>query len=73
MGFQTFFTVCVPIYIKLLPWDFSTHFLFMFQVGGRLRSRIAEQLINELEFDKHQTIVQLEELAVEGTRPNINY
>ena len=45
----------------------------MFQVGGRLRSLIAEHLINELEFDKHQTIVQLEELAVEGTRPNINY
>ncbi|KAL4226305.1 hypothetical protein ACF0H5_014288 [Mactra antiquata] len=31
-------------------------------VGGRLRSRIAEQLLNELEFDKHQTIVQLEDL-----------
>ncbi|KAH3820990.1 hypothetical protein DPMN_122743, partial [Dreissena polymorpha] len=42
-------------------------------VGGRLRSRIADQLLNELDFDKHQTIVQLEELAIEGGKPIANY
>ena len=43
----------------LLPWQ---------QVGGRLRSRIAEQLLNELEPDHHRTIVQLEQLQLEGRR-----
>ncbi|XP_053377209.1 uncharacterized protein LOC123529723 isoform X3 [Mercenaria mercenaria] len=42
-------------------------------VGGRLRSRIAEQLMNELEFDHHQTVEQLEVLAIEGGKPNMNY
>ncbi|XP_052781335.1 uncharacterized protein LOC128217918 isoform X2 [Mya arenaria] len=42
-------------------------------VGGRLRSRIADQLLNELEFDKRQTIVQLEELAIDGGKPIVNY
>ena len=42
---------------------------YYFQVGGRLRSRIADQLLNELDFDNHQTIVQLEELAIEGGNP----
>lgn len=42
-------------------------------VGGRLRSRIAEQLLNELEADHHQTIVQLEELQIEGGKSNIMY
>ncbi|XP_076468617.1 uncharacterized protein LOC143299362 isoform X2 [Babylonia areolata] len=37
-------------------------------VGGRLRSRIAEQLLNELEPDHHRTIVQLEQLQLEGRR-----
>ena len=45
----------------------------MFKVGGRLRSRIAEQLLNELEADHHQTIVQLEELQIEGGKPNTMY
>ncbi|KAK3774803.1 hypothetical protein RRG08_034892 [Elysia crispata] len=36
------------------------------QVGGRLRSRIAEQLLNELEPDTHRTIVQLAQLQLEG-------
>lgn len=35
-------------------------------VGGRLRSRIADQLLNELDFDKHRTIIQLEELQLES-------
>ncbi|XP_078342009.1 uncharacterized protein LOC144627890 isoform X2 [Crassostrea virginica] len=35
-------------------------------VGGRLRSRIAEQLLNELELDAHRTVVQLEELQLEN-------
>nr|KAG5699494.1 hypothetical protein BaRGS_020053 [Batillaria attramentaria] len=38
------------------------------QVGGRLRSRIAQQLLNELEPDHHRTIVQLEQLQLEGRR-----
>ncbi|XP_048257717.1 uncharacterized protein LOC124151794 isoform X2 [Haliotis rufescens] len=38
-------------------------------VGGRLRSRIAEQLLNEFESDHHQTIVQLEELQLGDGRP----
>ncbi|PVD25249.1 hypothetical protein C0Q70_15747 [Pomacea canaliculata] len=37
-------------------------------VGGRLRSRIAEQLLNELEPDHHRIIVQLEQLQLEGRR-----
>ncbi|XP_061178732.1 uncharacterized protein LOC133187394 [Saccostrea echinata] len=36
------------------------------QVGGRLRSRIAEQLLNELELDSHRTVIQLEELQLEN-------
>ncbi|XP_076118208.1 uncharacterized protein LOC143085614 isoform X2 [Mytilus galloprovincialis] len=35
-------------------------------VGGRLRSRIADQLLNELDLDKHRIIVQLEELQFES-------
>ena len=35
-------------------------------MGGRLRSRIAEQLLNELESDAHRTVVQLEELQIEN-------
>lgn len=38
------------------------------KVGGRLRSRIAEQLLNELEPDHHRIIVQLEQLQLEGRR-----
>ncbi|XP_012939634.1 uncharacterized protein LOC101845475 [Aplysia californica] len=37
-------------------------------VGGRLRSRIAEQLLNELEPDTHRTIVQLEQLQIEAAQ-----
>ncbi|XP_070191909.1 uncharacterized protein [Littorina saxatilis] len=37
-------------------------------VGGRLRSRIAEQLLNEIEPDHHRTIVQMEQLQIEGRR-----
>ncbi|RUS70526.1 hypothetical protein EGW08_021714 [Elysia chlorotica] len=39
-------------------------------VGGRLRSRIAEQLLNELEPDTHRTIVQLAQLQLEGVAGN---
>ncbi|KAK3103240.1 hypothetical protein FSP39_017753 [Pinctada imbricata] len=42
-------------------------------VGGRLRSRIAEQLLNELELDHHRTIVQLEELQLESGKRETNY
>ncbi|KAL5014613.1 hypothetical protein ScPMuIL_008883 [Solemya velum] len=37
-------------------------------VGGRLRSRIAEQLLNDLEQDGQQAMVQLEELQLEGNK-----
>lgn len=37
-------------------------------VGGRLRSRIADQLLNELDLDKHRTIIQLEELQLESAK-----
>lgn len=42
-------------------------------VGGRLRSRIAEQLLNELEFNHHQVVEQLEVRAIEGGKPNTGY
>ncbi|KAK3588936.1 hypothetical protein CHS0354_023696 [Potamilus streckersoni] len=44
-------------------------------VGSRLRSRIADQLLNELDLDQHRTIVQLEELQLDSSRArqDVNY
>lgn len=39
-----------------------------FQVAGRLRSRIADQLVNELDPpDHHETIMKLREMQLNGS------
>jgi len=50
--------------------EYLTHsYMFIYdQVHSRLRSRIAEQLMNELELDQQNTIIQLEELQLDSSR-----
>ena len=45
---------------------YKMNFIFLFQTIGRLRSRIADQLLNELDVpDHHETLIKLKEFARE--------